>query len=159
MGPVPGAISRFMLASVAAFAVIAVGGWLALRHVALDQAVRETRQRAEADGRIVESAGLTNGVLRGNRAALQRLDDLVLGQVLGGPVVRVKLWARDGTVLYSDAPQLIGHRYRLGDEERELFASGGADAEVSDLGKPENRYERPQGKLLEAYTTIRAPDG
>lgn len=156
---VPGAISRFMLASVAAFAVIAVGGYLALRQVALDQAVRETRQRVESDGRIVESAGLTDGVLRGDARALQRLDDVVLGQVLGGPVVRVKVWSRDGRVLYSDASQLIGRRYALGAEERELFETGGADAEVSDLSKPENRYERPQGKLLEAYTTIRAPNG
>jgi two-component system NarL family sensor kinase len=159
MGPMPGAISRFMLASVAAFAVIAIGGYFALRHVALDQAVRETRERVQADGRIVESAGLTNGVLHRDRRALRRLDDLVLGQVLGGPVVRVKVWSRDGTVLYSDAKQLIGARYALGPDERELFASGGADAEVSDLSKPENRYERPQGKLLEAYTTIRAPNG
>jgi len=156
---VPGAISRFMLASVAAFAVIAVGGYLALRQVALDQAVRETRQRVEADGRIVESAGLTDGVLRGARRALQRLDDVVLGQVLAGPVVRVKLWSRDGRVLYSDAPQLVGRRYALGADEVELFETGGADAEVSDLSKPENRYERSQGKLLEAYTTIRTPDG
>jgi two-component system, NarL family, sensor kinase len=156
---VPTAISRFMLASVAAFAVIAVGGYLALRQVALDQAVRETRERVEADGRIVESAGLTDGVLRGEERALQRLDDVVLGQVLGGPVVRVKLWSREGRVLYSDAPQLVGQRYALGEEERELFERGGADAEVSDLSEPENRYERPQGKLLEAYTTIRAPDG
>ena len=155
----PGAITRFMLASVAAFAVIAVGGYVALRQVALDQAVRETRQRVEAAGRIVESGGLTDGVLRGERRALQRLDDVVLGQVLGGPVVRVKLWSRDGRILYSDAPQLIGRRYALGAEERELFETGGADAEVSDLSEPENRYERPQGKLLEAYTTIRAPNG
>jgi two-component system NarL family sensor kinase len=150
---------RFTLGSVAAFAVIAVGGWFALRQVALDQAVRETRERAVAAGRIVESAGLTDGVLHGERRALRRLDDLVLGQVLGGPVVRVKLWSRDGTILYSDAPQLIGARYALDAGERALFASGGAEAEVSDLSKPENRLERPQGKLLEAYTTIRAPDG
>jgi len=156
---VPGAISRFMLASVAAFAVIAVGGYLALRQVALDQAVRETRQRVEADGRIVESAGLTDGVLRGDPRALQRLDDVVLGQVLGGPVTRVKLWSRAGRILYADAPQLVGRRYALGAEERELFETGGADAEVSDLSKPENRYERAQGKLLEAYTTIRTPNG
>jgi signal transduction histidine kinase len=83
----------------------------------------------------------------------------MLGQVLGGPVVRVKLWSRDGRVLYADAPQLIGQRYTLGADERELFETGGADAEVSDLSKPENRYERPQGKLLEAYTTIRTPNG
>jgi signal transduction histidine kinase len=152
-------LARFTLGSLLAIAVIAVGGWLALRQVALDQAVRETRQRAESAGRIVESAGLSNGVLRGDPRALQRLDDLVLGQVLGGAVVRVKLWSRSGTVLYSDEPKLIGHRYALGADERRLFTTGGVEAEVSDLSKPENRYERPQGKLLEAYTTIRAPDG
>ncbi len=155
----PAAVTRFMLVSVAAFAVIAVGGYLALRQVALDQAVRETRDRAVSAGRIVESAGLTDGVLRGDPAALQRLDDLVLGQVLGGAVVRVKLWTRGGRVLYSDEPKLIGQRYALGEDERELFTRGGAEAEVSDLSKPENRYERSQGKLLEAYTTIRAPNG
>ena len=51
------------------------------------------------------------------------------------------------------------HRGGLGAEERELFGTGGAEAEVSDLAKPENRYERPQGKLLEAHTPIRTPDG
>jgi len=159
MDGMPSAVVRFMLASVAAFAVIAVGGYLALRQVALDQAVRETRERTVAAGRIVESAGLTDGVVDGRAAALRRLDDLVLGQVLGGAVVRVKLWSRDGTVLYSDEPALISARYALGEDERALFTRGGVDAEVSDLSKPENRYERPQGKLLEAYTTIRAPNG
>ena len=46
----PAAVTRFLLVSVVAFAVIAVGGYLALRQVALDQAVRETRDRAVAAG-------------------------------------------------------------------------------------------------------------
>ncbi|HMJ03825.1 MAG TPA: ATP-binding protein [Conexibacter sp.] len=153
------AVARFTLGSVAAIAVIAVGGYLALRQVALDEARRDTRARVLAAGRVVEAAGLTDGVLRGDRRALTRLDDLVLGQVLGGPVVRVKLWTEDGTILYSDEPALIGQRYALGEEERELFETGGAEVESSDLSEPENRFERPQGKLLEAYTTIRSPDG
>lgn len=154
-----GAVSRFLLGSLVAIAVIAVGGYLALRQVAIDEAERDTRARVLAAARVVEAAGLTDGVTRGERRALQRLDDLVLGQVLGGPVVRVKLWTKDGRVVYSDEPALIGQRYALGADERELFASGGADVESSDLSEPENRFERPQGKLLEAYTTIRTPDG
>ena len=78
---------------------------------------------------------------------------------LGDSVVRVKLWSKDGTILYSDEPALIGKRFALGEEERELFETGGADAELSDLTEPENRYERQQGKLLEAHTPIRTPDG
>ena len=64
----------------------------------------------------------------------------------------MKVWTRDGRILYSDEPALIGQRFGLGAEERELFDNGGADAELSDLTKPENRYERPAGKLLEAHT-------
>lgn len=47
----------------------------------------------------------------------------------------------------------------LGDEELELFRTGGANAELSDLSQPENRFERHEGKLLEAHTVIRTPSG
>jgi two-component system NarL family sensor kinase len=153
------AVVRFMLGSLVAIAVIVVGGYFALRQVAIDEAERDTRERVQAAARVVEAAGLSDGVVRGDPRALQRLDDLVLGQVLTGSIVRVKLWSRDGTILYSDEPALIGRRFELGDDELRLFSAGGADAELSDLSKPENRYERPEGKLLEAHTTIRAPDG
>jgi signal transduction histidine kinase len=153
------AVARFMLGSLAAIAVIVVGGFFALRSVALDEAEGDTRDRVRAEGRLVEAAGLRNGIERGDRAAIARLDDLVQGSIIGGSIVRVKLWAKDGTVLYSDEPALIGKRFTLGDDELELFRTGGAEAELSDLSSPENRYERPQGKLLEAHTTIRTPDG
>jgi len=152
-------VARFMLASLVAIAVIAVGGFFALRQVAIEEAERDTRDRVRAEARLVEAAGLSDGILRGDRAALQRLDDLVLGQVVTGSIVRVKLWSKDGTILYSDEPALIGDRFELGEDERELFDTGGAEAELSDLGRPENRYERPQGKLLEAHTAIRTPNG
>jgi two-component system, NarL family, sensor kinase len=153
------ALGRFMLGSLAALAVIAVGGFFALRGVATNEAVGDTRDRVRAEGRLVEAAGLHDGILHGDKAAIRDLDDLVLGQTLGGSIVRVKLWSKAGRILYSDEPALIGKRYALGDEELELFDTNGADAEVSDLSKPENRYERPQGKLLEAHTTIRTPNG
>jgi signal transduction histidine kinase len=70
----------------------------------------------------------------------------------------VKLWNKDGVILYSDEPRLIGQHFGLGADELDLFANGGVDAELSDLTKPENRFERPQGKLLEAHTVIRTPN-
>jgi len=71
----------------------------------------------------------------------------------------VKVWTRGGRILYSDEPALIGRRFAMGADERRLFDTGGADADLSDLSKPENRYERPAGKLLEAHTVIRTPGG
>jgi two-component system, NarL family, sensor kinase len=139
--------------------VIVVGGFFVLRQVAIDEAERDTRDRVRAEARLVEAAGLRDGILHGDRAAIQRLDDLVLGQIVRGSVVRVKLWSKGGTILYSDEPALVGKHFSLGDEELRLFETGGAQAEISDLRKPENRYERPQGKLLEAHTAIRTPNG
>ncbi|MTD43810.1 hypothetical protein GKE82_05685 [Conexibacter sp. W3-3-2] len=153
------AVARFVLASLVAVAVIVVGGFVLLRDAAEQEAERDTRERVVAIASLVETAGLQDGLLRGDPAALRRLDDLVLGKVLAGSIVRVKVWTRDGRILYSDEPALIGRRYTLGEDERELFETGGAEAELSDLGKPENRLERPEGKLLEAHTTIRTPNG
>ena len=45
------------------------------------------------------------------RAALAALDRIVQERVLGERVVRVKLWTRDGRIVYSDEPRLIGSRY------------------------------------------------
>jgi two-component system, NarL family, sensor kinase len=148
-----------MVGSVLSLAVIVVGGYFALRNVAADEARGDTRERVRAEGRLVEAAGLDDGILHGDRAAIRRLDDLALGQIIGGSIVRVKLWSKSGRILYSDEPALIGATYGLGADELRLFSKGGAEAELSDLNKPENRFERGQGKLLEAYTTIRTPNG
>ena len=108
----------------------------------------------------MEAAALRDeGVLTGDPKALARIEDVVQGQILGESVVRVKIWARDGTILYSDEPRLIGERFALGEEEAELFETGGSDAELSDLSEAENRFERQEGKLLEAHTVIRTPNG
>jgi signal transduction histidine kinase len=152
-------VARFTLGSVAAIAVVVVGGFFALRPVAINEAERNTREQVQVEGRLVQSAGLRDGVLREDPAALARLDDLVQGQILDTSVVRVKVWSRDGTILYSDEPALIGRHFGLGADEQELFRAGGADASLSDLSKPENRYERQEGKLLEAHTAIRTPNG
>ncbi len=153
------AVGRFVLGSLAAIAVTIVGGYLALRSVAIEEAESDTREQVQLQGSLVEAAGLSDGVMRGERAALARLDELVLGRIIDESVIRVKIWSPDGRIVYSDQPAIIGERYRLGPEERILFREGGADVELSELSRPENRYERQEGKLLEAYTPIRTPSG
>ena len=63
--------ARFMLASLAAIAVIVVGGFFALRPVAIDEAERDTRDRVRAEARLVEAAGLRDGILRGDPGRLR----------------------------------------------------------------------------------------
>ena len=160
------AVARFVLGSLVAVAVVVVGGYFALRKVTIDDAERGTSQLVQIDGRLVQGQ-LEDGILRRDPAAIARVDDTVVSQVLPElskdnsvpPIKRVKIWAADGTVLYSDVPELIGKKFELGDEEREILEKGGAEAELSDLRKPENQYERQYDKLLEAHTPIRTPNG
>ena len=76
------AVARFMLGSLAAIAVVVVGGFFALRNVATHEAERDTRVAGpDARAGSSQSAGLSDGVLRGDPRALRTLDDVVQGQV------------------------------------------------------------------------------
>jgi signal transduction histidine kinase len=151
-------LGRFALGTAAAIAVAGVGGYFALRSVAIDEAKRDTRTKVEEAGQLVEST-LPAGLLAGDPAALRTVDDLVVARVLSSSIVRVKICSPGGRVLYSDDPDQIGGRYALSGDQRRLLREGGAQVEVSDLSRPENALDRQQGNLLEAYTRIRTPSG
>jgi len=102
---------------------------------------------------------ITPGLLAGRPAAIASLDRTVHARLLEDPVVRVKVWDGSGRVVYSDEHRLIGARYSLGEAELSALHTGGVDAEVSDLTRPENRFERQYHKLLEVYLGLRATDG
>lgn len=151
-------IVRFAAGTLVAIAIAVVGGYFALRAVAIDEAKRQTRTRVQEEADLV-GAAVSDGLLKGRRQAIRKVDDVVVPRVLSDSIVRVKIWSPGGRVLYSDEPAEIGGRYALGDEEQHLLRNGGAQVEVSDLSRPENALDRQQGRLLEAYTRIRTPSG
>lgn len=152
-------ILRFAAGTLAAIAVAVVGGYFVLRSVAIDEAKRQTRTRVQEAAKLVEATAVTDGLLRGRERAVRAVDDVVVGRVLSGSIVRVKIWSPAGRVLYSDEPAEIGGRYALDAGQHRLLRNGGAEVEVTDLNRPENRLDRQQGRLLEAYTRIRTPSG
>lgn len=87
------------------------------------------------------------------------LDAVVRGHVLGSRIVRVKIWDASGRIVYSDDRTLIGQRFALPADEREVLASGAIAAEVSDLGAAENLDEKQFGRLLQVYEGVRTPSG
>src|SRR5919112_6420830 len=87
-----GAVGRFLLGMLAASLVVGVGGFFALRAVAIDESERATRERVEDLGKVVE-ADLRDGILRRDPDAIALLDETVLARVVSGSIVRVKLWA------------------------------------------------------------------
>lgn len=152
-------VVQFALSGLLATLVIGLAAVAVLRRIGTAEAIRSAKQVTRLAGEGIVAPNLTPGVLAGDPAALRALDRVVRARVLRDGVVRVKLWTPDGRIVYSDEPRLIGARYPVDTEDREALEQGRVEAEVSDLSRPENRYERNQKKLLEVYLPIRGPGG
>jgi two-component system NarL family sensor kinase len=148
----------FVLLGTLALVLVAASGLLVVRRLADEQALKEARQLTELSARAVQQQ-VTDGLVTGNAPSLAAVTSVVHTAVLHEPVVRVKIWSPDGTIVYSDEPRLIGDHYELGQEDLDVLAHGGVVAELSDLEAPENRFERPFGQLVEVYTQIETPGG
>ncbi|PYY55251.1 hypothetical protein DEJ17_13005 [Curtobacterium sp. MCSS17_011] len=154
-----------VLAAVVGGAAVATAGTLVAQRIAESFAVRDATSDTAALARVVVEPALLDAVADPSRSdadrsdARTRLDDAVAGELRAGSAVRMKLWAADGTVLWSDERRLFGERFPLSDEDLEALESDRSDAEVSDLTEPENRYERGHGPLLEAYQAVHTPSG
>ncbi len=156
---VASSVLGFALSGLAALALVTVGVIYYARDTATDEAIRDSIRLTEVVSHGLVEPALDDGIISGDREALRRLDDVVQNRVLGSSVVRVKLWTREGPIVYSDEPRLIGQRYALPEDELRAFETGVAAAEVSDLSRPENLYERPFDKLLEVYFPIHTHGG
>ena len=151
---------RFALTGLAAMVVIGAIAFVIVRHSATTGAINQAKELTQLAGRGIAEPQITPGVLRGDRAALARLDRTVRQRILKGtPIVRVKIWDAGGRIIYSDAPRLIGRVFPLGPDESETLRDGGTVANASDLTRPENRTERAFKRLVEVYVGIRGPGG
>jgi signal transduction histidine kinase len=148
----------FGLSVVLALTLVAGAGVLVIREVATDQALAEARQLTEVSARLVERRLADDGLITGDATASAAVARVVFDAVLVDPIVRVKIWTRDGRIVYSDESRLIGSVYDLDDDDLEVLDRGGVVSEVSDLSGPENRFERSFGELLEVYTRIQTPE-
>jgi signal transduction histidine kinase len=153
------AVTQFAVTGTAAVAVLGLVGVQILQRTGRSEAIRDAKHETQLAGLGIVAPQLTDGVLAGRPAALAELNVTVRREVLRAPVVRVKIWDASGRILYSDEPRLIGSRYLLRDDELAALRDGGTDAEITDLSRPENRFERPQRKLLEVYQGVRTPGG
>ncbi|HET6651032.1 MAG TPA: ATP-binding protein [Nocardioides sp.] len=127
----------------------------AAQEEAIDDAVATTELLAES----VAEPAIPRGLVDGDPGAIDRFDRAVSERLLVGDVQRIKIWNKDGRIVYSDETELINQTFAFGGEELAVLTAGGHDAEQSDLAKPENQFERSSGGLLEVYTRIWSPEG
>ena len=145
--------------ALAVLLLVGISGTVAARRLAEKEAVNDAATTTALLADAVVQPALRDGLVSGDPVAFAGVDRAVHAHVLGPYGVRVKLWTSDGRIVYSDEPRLVGRTYALGDEEREVFSSPVSRAEISDLDRPENVYERGQGRLLEVYRPVWTPDG
>ncbi|MCX6395755.1 MAG: histidine kinase [Propionibacteriales bacterium] len=159
-GPGPRRIvGTVVIGALVVLVVVAVLGVIAARTLAERQSVNAAANTVDLLAEAVVQPALRDAILDDDPAAVQRLAAAVRDSLTATAVIRVKLWTEDGRILYSDESRLVGQQFVLDDEARAVFAHPSTRAEISDLDKPENVYERGQGKLLEAYRPVWTPNG
>jgi diguanylate cyclase (GGDEF)-like protein/PAS domain S-box-containing protein len=117
-----------------------------LSRTAVDEAVRTTEAvvRGYVDP-LVTVQGFQGGAID---AELSRL-------VASGKILRIKIWAPNGTVMYSDLAALRGRQFPIGDELGEAL-EGIVATEFSSATADENVFERGLAdRFLEIYLPIR----
>ena len=102
---------------------------------------------------------LTDEVLTSDPAAIAPIAARTRDLIARGTVLRVKIWAPDGTVLYSDEHALIGRRFDFDGSARRALDGNRTVSSVSDLKDAENEFEAVEGSLLEVYLPVRTPSG
>jgi len=151
------------LTAILVLGLVAVTGTVEARRAAEQEAVENA---TDTTGVLVRAAALpaiTDDLLNPSSdawpPAYARLDGIVRNEVLSDTVVRVKLWTRDGRIIYSDEPRLVNETYPLDANEIEAMRAATSLAFVSDLSEPENRYEVDRGKLIAVYYPVFTPSG
>jgi two-component system, NarL family, sensor kinase len=152
-------VLQFLLAGAVAVAIVGIATAAASRRVGQREAIADARTTTLIKAQTVVEPVVTDGLITGDPQAVQAVSRVVEEQVLDASLIRVKIWSRDGRIVYSDEPRLVGTSYHLGEDEVAALDDGVIEAEISDLSKPENRFERARGKLLEVYLPIRVPGG
>ena len=123
-------LAVFALLALVALGLVAGTGVAVVRDVATDQALAEARQLTDVSARLVERRLTGDGLLTGDAVASAAVARIVFDAVLVEPIVRVKLWTRDGRIVYSDESRLIGSEYELDEEDLEVLDEGGVVSEV-----------------------------
>ncbi len=145
-----GAISVLLVATI-------TGLWV--RDTSRKEAVRDARVATTAAARMWVSPALAGVTSTDPEAVRTVLDRGAPDIPTGDRLIRRKLWAADGTIVWSDEPRLEGQKYSIGAEELAVLRGNGTEADISDATAPENRFERGHGEILEVYTSVTAGDG
>lgn len=142
------------LAAFAVFTLVVVGASFAARQLAERQVLNDVAHRTDLIALALVQPALDDALLAGDPKAYKTFDTMVRERIIANGIRRVKLWEPDGRIVYSDVPSLVGKRFTLDEEQTATLSDPRTQAEVTDLNRSENEFERGDGKLLEVYRPV-----
>ena len=154
----PGAIGslvRFGL--LALLPVVALGAVLA--HVLNADVQQRYLDTARTSATLITQVGIqplfgTQQVTSGlSPAEVVQIDDKLQGAAVSQEVRRIKVWNRDGTIVYSDNHTLIGRTFSI-DSDLSSALAGRSSASISDGRDEENSGDNLVGPLVQVYVPL-----
>ena len=122
-------------------------------------ALREAEDIGRRIATVVVAPYVDADVRAGRPGAVAELRSNVQAMLREVQLSRIKIWAADGTVIWSDDRKLVGQWFELSSDVEDLFGTEGVSSELSDLTRQENLGERDQEQLLEVYAGTADVDG
>jgi HD-GYP domain-containing protein (c-di-GMP phosphodiesterase class II) len=151
---------RFSLISLLVIGLIAAGLAWRLESTLKSDVLREVAENTAGQANNVLQRNLTttdlDDALRGER--YNEVDTLIHNTLLSTNIVRIKIWNRNGLLVYADDRNIVGTTFPISDE-LEKALKGEIATEISALNKEENISERGLYKeLFEIYVPIQPVD-
>ena len=155
-------VARIVLTSIAiglvVLLLIAGVGVAVLRRVATDQSFQEAEGLSSVSGRIVQPR-IDDGLLTGDAASLIKMSTITTDAVLHDPIVAVRLYGPDGTVLYADDLEMIGNSSPTAAGILSSLGHGEVRTLHADPGVAESLHLAGDGPLLVSYVALATPKG
>lgn len=150
-------LTKISLVAFLITAAVAAGlGW-GIQHQMEQDALQQAAGSAARQVSVVLNPNLKSADLAGPLPPLRygEIDTLIQQNILQEHIVRVKIWNRDGLLVYSDEKDLVGRNFPVSGELKEALA-GKTAMDISSLEKEENIGERGRfARLIEVYVPLR----
>lgn len=149
-------LARFTLISFCVtFLIVALLAW-GLERTLENDILREVAENTAGLATNILDENLTRADLKDSLQGerYEQVDTLIHNTLLSANIVRIKIWNRNGLLIYSDDQSIVGRRFPLSDEFEEAL-NGNLTTEISSLEAEENASERGLfEELFEIYVPL-----
>lgn len=146
----------FLVLGVLTVVAIVIGTQRLAGQAAADEALSEARRTTEVLARSVAQPDLPEGLVRGNKGAIDRVDRSVLERLQVRQVRRIIIWKPDGTIVYSNAGDLIDQQVPLDAARRRALQTGETGSRIV---RPGGGLSGSSDGAVQTFTRMRSPQG